>query len=96
MIEPKKPSGAIPLWITRIAPFILPAILFQSAIFAFLSPLPLFLTTLRNKLWIALLAFAVNIALVYATGMATEAIIVTFFWFAAGILFPFLKKHGGS
>jgi uncharacterized protein YybS (DUF2232 family) len=95
MVQAKKTLGAIPLWITRIAPFILPAIFFQSGVFAFISPLPLFLTTLKNKLWIAILALAVNIALVYFTGFGSEAILVSFFWFGAGILFPFLIRKSG-
>jgi uncharacterized protein YybS (DUF2232 family) len=96
MVPTEKPLGAIPLWITRIAPFLLPAVFFQSAIFAFLSPLPLFLVTLKKRLSIALAALAVNIAIVYFTGIASEAIVATFFWLAGGILFPFLIRKSAK
>jgi hypothetical protein len=96
MDEAKKSLGAIPLWITRIAPFFLPALFFQSAIFAFISPLPLFILTLKKKPWLSLLAFVTNIAIVFATGIHSEALVVTVFWFAVGIFFPFMIRRSGK
>ena len=96
MDQIKKTSGAIPLWITRIAPFLLPAVFFQSAVFAFISPLPLFLLSLKRNPLLIFGALLTNIALVYFTGVREEALVVAVFWFAIGIFFPLLIKRSGK
>jgi hypothetical protein len=87
--------GAIPAFITRIAPFLLPALFFQSAIFAFISPLPLFILTLRNQLWLSVVALITNACLLYSMGTRTEFNVSVFLWMMIGVFFPFLiRKYG--
>ncbi len=80
---------------SQIAPFLLPAILFQSAIFAFISPLPLFISTMRNPLLLSALALLSNAAVVLLGGDPHEAVIAIFFWFGVGIFFPLLIRKTG-
>jgi hypothetical protein len=96
MDEVKKPLGTMPLWITSIVPFFLPALFFQSAVFAFISPLPLFILSLKNKPLISLAALVVNVALIFAAGIHSEALVVTVFWFATGLFFPFMIRRSGK
>lgn len=84
------------MWITRVAPFLLPAVLFQSGIFALVSPLPLFILSLKKKPWLSLIALTVNIALVLAAGFHSKTIGVVVFWFAVGIFFPYLIRKSGK
>jgi len=84
------------VWITRVAPFLLPAVLFQSGIFALVSPLPLFILSLKKKPWLSLIALTVNIALVLAAGFHSKTIGVVVFWFAVGIFFPYLIRKSGK
>lgn len=84
------------MWITRIAPFLLPALFFQSAVFAFISPLPLFILSLKNKPALSIAAFITNLALIYFIGARGETIVVAIFWFAVGMFFPLLIKRSGK
>ena len=87
--------GAIPVLITRIAPFLMPAILFQSAIFALVSPLPLFIVSLRNHSWISLLGLFTNAAFLYSIGVRSELPLAIIFWAVIGVFFPlFIRKTG--
>ena len=81
--------------ITRIAPFLLPALFFQSAVFAFISPLPLFVMMLKNNAGLTLLALLCNTAILYALGTPTEISVAVTLWMMVGILFPFLIKKTG-
>ena len=102
MSKIQKFQGAIPQLLTRIAPFLLPSLLFQSGqlpltgYFALISPLPIFILTLKNPIWISLLAVLSNLALIASGGNPSEVAIAGFFWFAVGILFPFLIKKSGK
>jgi hypothetical protein len=96
MDQVKKPLGAIPLWITRIAPFFLPAIFFQSAVFAFISPLPLFILSLKKRSSLSFVAFMTNLALLLIMGIRSEAIVIAVFWFAVGIFFPLVLRRSGK
>jgi hypothetical protein len=96
MDQNKKWLGATHVWITRVAPFLLPAVLFQSGIFALVSPLPLFILSLKKKPWLSLIALTVNIALVLAAGFHSKTIGVVVFWFAVGIFFPYLIRKSGK
>lgn len=82
--------------LTRIAPFLLPALFFQSAIFAFISPLPLFMLTLRKHFGLSVLALVSNTALLYAMGSTTEFTVASVLWIMVGILFPFLIRKTGK
>jgi hypothetical protein len=87
-----KIPGAFPLILSRIAPFLLPALFFQSAIFAFISPLPLFMLTLRNHLRVSAAALITNGVLLYYTGTSVEFSVALAMWVMIGILFPFLIR----
>jgi hypothetical protein len=89
--------GAIPRQLARIAPFFLPFVFFQSALFALLSPLPLFVLTLRGAFPLALGALGVNLVLARLTGAnPNELFVLGFFWFGVGNLFPFLIRKSGK
>jgi len=92
----KNKMGAFPLILSRIAPFLLPALFFQSAIFAFISPLPIFILTLRNHPRISFLALFTNAALLVAVGTPSEWILAVVLWFMVGVLFPLLIRKTGK
>ena len=92
----RKKLGAIPAIIARIAPFLMPAILFQSALFALVSPLPLFLLTLRNPSWMGMLALFSNTAFLYSMGVHAELPLATIFWAVIGVFFPLLIRKLGQ
>ncbi len=89
--DTQKP-GAIPQFILRVAPFLLPALFFQSAIFAFISPLPLFILTLKNRLWVSIFALATNAIFLFTTSSRTELYVACFLWVSIGICFPSLIR----
>jgi hypothetical protein len=87
-------SGAAQGWFLWVAPFFLPAFFFQSSIFAFISPLPFFIITLKNRTWVSLLALFTNAAIVYA--MEKNLALLSFpiwFWFSIGISFPLFIRQ---
>ncbi len=88
--------GAIPVIFTRVAPFLLPAIFFQSALFALISPLPFFILTLSNDLWISALALFTNAAFLYSMGNRSEIGIAVYLWTLVGVVFPFFIKKLGK
>ncbi len=93
--NPTLQKGAI-WYIASIAPFFLPAVSFESALFAILSPLPLFLLTAKNRLAVSLLALATNGALVYTmTANKHETLVALSLWSLIGILFPFFIRKSG-
>jgi hypothetical protein len=94
--NPTQNSGAIPLMISRIAPFLLPALFFQTAVFAFISPLPLFILTLKNNARMSALALVTNGAILFALGSRVEFTAAMVFWFMIGVLFPFLIRKTGK
>ena len=98
MIRPKKSlqssSGTAQSWFLWAVPFFLPAFFFQTSLFAFISPLPFFIVTLKNRAWISLVALFTNASLLYA--IDRDATLLTFpilFWFSIGISFPFFIRH---
>jgi hypothetical protein len=95
-VETHSKLGAFPLILSRIAPFLLPALFFQSAIFAFISPLPLFILTLRNHIRMSVLAMVTNAAILYSLGTRTELTVGVTLWFMVGVLFPFLIRKTGK
>ncbi len=89
--------GAIPGQLARIAPFFLPFVFFQSAIFVMLSPLPLFVLTLRGAFPLALGALCSNLILARITGAnPNELLALGVFWFGVGNLFPYLIRKSGK
>lgn len=92
--SPKTSSGAAQSWFLWAAPFFLPALFFQSSLFAFISPLPFFIVTLKNRTWISLLAVFTNACLLYA--MERDRTLLSFpiwFWLSVGISFPLLIRR---
>ena len=87
--SPKASSGAAQSWFLWAAPFFLPAIFFQSSLFAFVSPLPFFIVTLKNRTWISLVALFTNAAIIYSIEKDPSILILPiWFWFSIGISFP--------
>ncbi|MBS1959377.1 MAG: DUF2232 domain-containing protein [Bdellovibrionales bacterium] len=81
--------------LARIAPFLMSAVFYNSSIFLFISPLPLFILTLRNHLWISLLALVTNLALLSMTTDSVEMYVAGALWVGVGILFPLtIRKLG--
>ena len=87
--------GAIWIFIASIAPFFLPAISFESAIFALVSPIPLFVLTLKNRLGVSLLALASNTVLVALIAPRNEALAALALWMTVGVFFPYLIRKLG-
>ena len=92
--SPLTSSGAAQSWFLWAAPFFLPAFFFQSSLFAFISPMPFFIVTLKNRTWISLLALFTNASLIYAFERDFSALAFpVLFWFSIGISFPyFIRK----
>ncbi len=92
--SPHKPSGAAQSWFLWAAPFFLPALFFQSSLFAFISPLPFFIVTLKNRTWISLVALFTNASFIYAMEKDSSALpLPIWFWFSIGISFPLLIRR---
>jgi hypothetical protein len=98
---PKKPEnkpGATRGTILQLAPFLLPALLFQSALLAFISPLPFLILSLRKSLPVVLLAFATNTAILYYFQRTDEGRaelpVALLYWIFVGVVFPFLMRRG--
>ncbi len=96
MNKARKISGAIPQLLARVAPFLIPSLFFQLGFLALLSPLPIFILTLKSPIWLSLAALATNLAFLASMGGHTEIAVAGFFWFAVGILFPFLIRKSGK
>lgn len=96
MSKTQKLLGAIPQLLARVAPFLLPSLFFQLGFIALISPLPLFILTLKRPVWIGLIAVATNLFTLSAVVSHTELALAGFFWFSIGILFPFLIKKSGK
>jgi hypothetical protein len=74
--------------------FFLPALFFQSSLFAFVSPLPFFIATLKDKSWIALLSLFSNSAIIYLLEKDVSiSLIPVWFWLSIGITFPLLIRR---
>lgn len=80
-------------YFTQVAPFLLSAIFFQSAVFTFLSPLPIFLLTVKNRLWVACVALFTNLAFLWSLNSPRECSLAFLLWLSVGIVFPFFTKR---
>ncbi len=96
MNRPEIQSGAISKFIFRVAPFFLSALLFQSPLFAILSPLPLFLLTLRNRIQFSLIALITNLLITAYFKSPGPLWIAGAFWLGVGVVFPFLIRKTGK
>ncbi len=75
-------------------PFFLPALFFQSSLFAFVSPLPLFAATLKNRTSIALLSIVSNAALLFAVEKDMVALALPiWYWLSIGVTFPLFIRR---
>ncbi|MBU6152665.1 MAG: YybS family protein [Bdellovibrionales bacterium] len=88
--------GAIPKLIFRVAPFFLSFLLFQAPLFLVVSPVPLFILTLKNRVWVSLGAFLSNLAILSSLNDPKALWVAGFFWLGVGILFPFLIRKTGK
>jgi len=80
-------------WLWAV-PFFLPALFFQSSLFAFISPLALFVATLKNKTWIAILALLSNSLILYAIEKDVPALALpVWYWVSIGISFPLFIRR---
>lgn len=82
--------------IARIAPFLMSAVFYNSSIFVFISPLPLFILTLRNHLLMSLLALMTNLAFLSLTTDPFELYVAGGLWVGVGILFPIMIRKLGK
>jgi hypothetical protein len=75
-------------WLWAV-PFFLPALFFQSSLFAFISPLPFFVSALKNRTWIAVLSVITNASILFAIekNLSTLALPI-WYWLSIGISFP--------
>lgn len=74
--------------------FFLPALFFQSSLFAFVSPLPFFIATLKNRTWLALIAILTNSALLFAIDRDPGVLpFPIWFWLSIGITFPLFIRR---
>ena len=92
--SPKTSSGAAQSWFLWAAPFFLPALFFQSSLFALISALPLFIVTLKNRTWISLVALFTNASILYA--FEKDFSLLSFpiwFWLSIGITFPLFIRY---
>lgn len=89
-------SGTIFGAFSRIVPFFLPALFFQTALFAFVSPLPLFISTLRNRFLLSLAALFSNLAILTLIKGGNELPLAAFLWCGIGIAFPYLIRKTGK
>jgi hypothetical protein len=94
-------TGAIPGLIQRVAPFFLPFILFQLTPLFIISPIPLFVLTLRNRPMVSLVALVVNTVLMSVLLLSlkkdlTSILVAGFFWLGVGVIFPYLIRKTGK
>jgi hypothetical protein len=89
-------SGATPGIIQRVAPFFLPFLLFQLPPLLIVSPIPLFLLTLRNRIVVSFGALLTNVLLVSLRKDPTATATAAFFWLGVGVIFPFLIRKTGK
>jgi uncharacterized protein YybS (DUF2232 family) len=89
-------TGAIPGLIQRVAPFFLPFVLFQIAPLLIVSPIPLFVLTLRNRPIVSLAALLGNTLLISLKKDPSATAFAGFFWLGVGVLFPFLIRKTGK
>ncbi len=74
--------------------FFLPSLFFQSSLFAFVSPLPFFIATLKDKSWVAFLSLFTNAAIVYFLEKdISVSLIPVWFWLSIGITFPLFIRR---
>ncbi len=80
-------------WLWAV-PFFLPSVFFQSSLFAFISPLPFFVATLKSRSWISSLALITNASILYAMDRnVANLALPLWYWFSIGISFPlFIRK----
>jgi|GEM_PF-2447546 len=95
MSEKPLEFGAIPKFIFRVAPFFLSFLLFQTPLFMVVSPVPLFILTLRNRTWVSFAALASNLAILTTLSDPKALWVAAFFWLGVGILFPLLIRKTG-
>ena len=89
-----KNSGTARSWFLWAVPFFLPAFFFESSLFAFISPLPFFIVTLKNRTWISLLALFTNAAFIFAMEKDFVSLYLPiWFWFSIGISFPLFIRR---
>jgi hypothetical protein len=88
--------GAIPKFIFRVAPFFLSFLLFQTPLFLVVSPVPLFILTLKNRAWVSASALFTNLAILALLNDPKALWVAGFFWLGVGILFPFLIRRTGK
>lgn len=89
-------SGAIPGLIQRVAPFFLPFLLFQLPPLLIVSPIPLFVLTLRNRLTVSLAALLMNTLLIALKRDPIATATAAFFWLGIGVIFPYLIRKTGK
>jgi len=87
--------GAIFGVISQIAPFVLPTLFFESGLLMAVSPLALFLLTLRQGAWIGLVGLMTNTGFLYAIEGAQASLFAAWFWLIIGILLPQMLKRRG-
>ncbi len=96
MSQQRLEIGAIPNFIFRVAPFFLSFLLFQTPLFMVISPLPLFILTLKNRAWVSVAALFSNLSMLSTLNDPKSVWLAGFFWLAVGILFPFLIRKTGK
>ncbi len=96
MSENPSPNGATLSKFFRVAPFFLPFVFSLLPPLAVVSPVPLFILTLRNELRVSLLALFGNLlfALLLREPMPASALGV--YWFSIGVFFPVLIRKTGK
>lgn len=97
MINRTKKDG-LSRWLSFFVPMIFPAVFFESGLFLVLSPLPLFILTLKNKSWVTLVALFTNVTFLYSVHpQSWNILILAFaFWTSVGVLFPLLIIKTGK
>jgi Predicted membrane protein (DUF2232) len=89
------PNGATLSRFFRVAPFFLPFLFSILPPLSIISPIPLFILTLRNELRISLIALIGNLLLVSLIYEPFLIWVVGLYWFSIGVFFPTLIRKTG-
>jgi len=84
--------GAIFGVFSQIAPFLLPTLFFESGLLTALSPIAIFLLTLRNGVGLGLIAVITNTAFLFSLQSTVSAVVGAWLWITVGVLFPTLIR----
>jgi hypothetical protein len=79
----------------RVAPFFLPFAFSLIPPLSIISPIPLFILTLRNELRVSLLALAGNLLFIALLRDPLLAWVAGLYWFSIGVFFPALIRKTG-